>query len=197
MIKNSRTRKYITDAERERLIAAQKGERHELRNIALLRLGFGTGLRAGELQSLLVKDVILPECPPTTDNPNNIRLIILGEKTKESVFKYIEYRHQDAIKKNNQLSPSDPLFASQKGGQFKGKDLINLISRIFKKAGIIASSHSFRVTFANNFSKHNSDSKTLQSMLRHKSAAMALKYMSNSNKMTEQLINNAIRKIQD
>lgn len=202
-----RKARYIPKDERERLILCQTGSRYEKRNIALLRLGFGTGMRACELRDLCFYNLfdqnwqLLQTCHIYSDQTKggygDGDFYVLGKKTRQAILDYLEWRREKAKQEGKQLSLNDPLFHSQKGGRFKEKDLIILIKRIFRSAGVEGSSHSFRRTFATNFTKNNKDVKALQVTLRHRSAAMSLGYVFKNSETVKEMIINAGNVVQD
>src|SRR5262249_6320799 len=132
------------------------GTRTEVRDRALLFLQYATGMRAGELSSLDVGDVlhrgaIRREFRLGTDDTKYCRArTIYLESTKaiHAVLAYLRRRRPDL-----NFTGNEPLFTGQKrtrGGSFRltANSVVQIFARIYERAGIVgASSHSGRRWF--------------------------------------------------
>lgn len=189
--------RYITEKERERILKCQSGNKYEERNLAIVYLGFSTGMRAHELKNLKMYNLFDQEwCLRETCHLEgwqtkgeygagsfSIRL----KRVRSAMLEYIDYR-----KKRKNIKLDDFFFITQKRGQFKGTSMPNLIRQIFRDAGIYdASSHSMRRTFATDFSYANPNPKLLQTVLRHKTSAMSLNYVAVNPRIIEDTIDKA------
>ena len=102
--------KYLTPMDIMKVERTQKGKKHELRNLTLFHYGLGTGMRLGELATLLVDDVWYQGKPLEevvlvyqVTKQGRSRTVIVGEtaqqwliewmKFKEETYKYDELRN--------------------------------------------------------------------------------------------------------
>lgn len=189
---------YISHKERERLILCQAGEKYEKRNVALIRLGFATGFRACEIRDLCFFNIyndnweLKEDCyiysEQTKGTYGEGEFFLVGKKVRRSIQDYVDER-----KYAETLSLNDAVFRSKKGGHFKVNALRILIKNIFNKASVTGSSHSFRRTFATDFTKNNPDPKALQKALRHASPVMSLEYVSKNPELIKHIIKNFVQ----
>lgn len=144
--------RVLTLAEFKRAEKAAMLTRHALRNRALLYLSFSLALRACELRRLRICDVLSPD-EKLFDEINLLKSMTKGKKqrhvyltNKKTIEVLEEYLHY--LKSNSKLRYNDPLFKSQKGGEFLPGDMVRVFTNIFKAAGLVgARSHSGRRTF--------------------------------------------------
>jgi integrase/recombinase XerD len=119
------------------------------RNEMLLIVGIGLALRASELVGLEVGDVYDGENAKSyvtiracTAKFNKERLIRIGDDIQSAIVDFIAWKED----KRESVSPSAPLFVSQKGGHLTRQALFEIVKRIFRKAKIDQSPHCLRKT---------------------------------------------------
>jgi integrase/recombinase XerD len=187
--------RYLWPEEIERIYRCQTGERYEKRNIAICKIGYCTGMRVSELALLEVgncfdENVTLLKHyglkPHQTKGGYGARAFFLSKSAKKALIEYMEERMKRANALGIQITPSSPLFVSQRAkyreARFSENALANFIKYMFLKAGVKndstgrASSHSFRRTFATEFSKKYSNPKVTQVLLGHSTIHMTMRY---------------------
>ena len=142
--------RVLTNAEFMRAEKAAMLTRHGLRNKAMLYMSFAMALRACELRRLRIRDVLSPDgtlleeinlLSRMTKAKKQRHVYLTNKKARKVLMEYI-----DSIKKCAKWD--DPLFKSQKGGEFLPSDIVRVFTNIFKLAGLAnARSHSGRRTF--------------------------------------------------
>ena len=177
--------KVLTEKEFKRLLKVVTAGSHAKRNIALLYVSFGLGLRAKEMSLLQIKHVLNEKNNALFEEINLIGKMTKGEKqrhiyltnqkVRKALLDYIEERkHEDG----KLFSYHAPLFRSQKGDKFSPNALQQLFSQMYKQAGIVgASSHSGRRTFATRLIERGVDIKAVSRLMGHASISMTAQYV--------------------
>ncbi len=154
-------------------------------------LGLNVGLRAKELASLKVSDVL------TDDFKIRDMCVLAKEQTKRDEANRIffnkairkqlaTYLNDDAFK-HLQHRKDSTLFITKNNTAFTTNTLVNLFAQLFKLANIQqASTHSFRRTFATVLNDNATNVFTIQKLMRHKNIATTMLYV---NVTDTQLIN--------
>lgn len=174
----------LTDSQFKRAVAVTRGMVSAKRNVALLHVSFALGLRAKEMASLCVRDVLASTgdlkdevlLTRATTKGGKQRLIYLSNKeVRRALLEYInERRFEEAIP----VHPDSPLFKSQKGGAFSPNTMQMLFKRIYVATGIdSASSHSGRRTFATSLIERGVDIKAVSRLMGHSTVAMTASYV--------------------
>lgn len=125
-----------------------------VRNYAIVQLLLQSGLRVGELNNLLVKDVVMRErsgCVNVVDGKGRKhREIPLNSIARRALTNYLKLR--------NSSEPDDVLFTTKRGEQGTIRALQALISGLAKRANITrinVTAHTLRHTFATQFLQAN------------------------------------------
>jgi integrase/recombinase XerD len=157
--------RILDTAEVERMFAAAEdrassGEPNGLRNLALLELLYGSGLRATELVSL----------PRAAVRPDQPFLMIRGKGSKDRLVP-ISTRAQTAVTKWLEAAPGGRpwLFASGKSHLSRMR-LFQIVRAMAADAGIVperVSPHVLRHAFATHLLSGGADLRVLQSLLGH------------------------------
>lgn len=138
---------------------ASSGEAEAVRNLALLELLYGSGLRASEL-------VTLPRRAVRVDQPY---LILLGKGSKERLVP-VSSRALDAVRRWRDASPETPwLFPSGKKHLSRVR-LFQIVRSLAADAGIApdrVSPHVLRHAFATHLLAGGADLRALQTLLGH------------------------------
>lgn len=142
------------------------------RDKAIILLLLDTGMRAGELTGLLVRDVDL----------KNRRLIVLGKGAKErslpfcaatgkAIWRYLQ-------SERGEHTPKDSLFVTLEGDPLSQNTLLQLVNRLGEKAGVPdCHPHRFRHTFSVNFLRNGGNAYELQALLGHTTLEMVKHYV--------------------
>jgi integrase/recombinase XerD len=153
--------------------------RHAARNKAIILASFLSGMRAHELASLKIGDVV--------DEEGRIRneIVLTAAQTKGSrsrrVFVNAKLKRELAayVKTDCANKPlSSPLFVSQKDGAFSPNTMCQLFLNIYSGCGIKgASSHSGRRTFITNLASKSVSVRVLAELAGHSSIATTQRYI--------------------
>lgn len=141
--------------------------RHALRDQAIMLVSHYLGLRAKELAMLTIGDVL--------DRHGRVREVIKLKKTKGDKVREVFLVHdrtrqtlESYLATRRDLSDRDaPVFKSQKGGAFSPGSMQRQCARIYRGAGIKASSHSGRRSFATRLIERNADIYAVKELLGH------------------------------
>lgn len=174
----------------DRVLAVAEQSGNARRNVALLYVSFGAGLRAKEMALLRLGDVLDHEGKLLYEI-NLLRHMTKGNKQRtlylnnKKVRKAIEDYLADRCQANEVMTHQSPLFRSQKGGFFSPNAMQQVFAAIYRDAGITgASSHSGRRTFATNLDDKGVNLKALQRLMGHSSIKMTAEYVEdNPNKL--------------
>ncbi len=182
-MRKQRRAQVITESEFRRVIAVAKETNHGKRNAALVYMSFALGLRAKELATLRIADVL--------DDSRKLRdEVMLGRQhTKGGKQRLIYLSNRDARRyltdyinerrdSSQSLRAEAALFQSGKGGAFTPNTMQMLFKRLFREAGLPdASSHSGRRTFATSLIEGGADLKAVSKLMGHSSVAMTARYV--------------------
>ena len=148
------------------------------RDLAILELLYGTGLRVSELVSLNLADV----------NPNHRILRVLGKGGKERVVPFGEVA-ADAlgswlrIRSGIQGTGGDAesVFLNARGGRLSDRSVRTVVRRYLGEAGLVrlagaVSPHTLRHAFATHLLDRGADLRAIQELLGHSSLATTQKY---------------------
>ena len=167
----------------KRTIKFQKSTKYGLRNRVLLMISFYLGLRAKEMSSLIVADLVdrngdlKEECmlkKHQTKRSKQRRFYLTNEKLKKVLVEYLETKKD----RDGNLDLDQPLIKSQKGGAFDPNTLQQLFHQMYKCVGIEASSHSGRRTMATRQADRGVSIRNLQVILGHSSISSTALYIS-------------------
>ncbi len=169
----------LSQAEIRRIDKCLTGNRHELRNRALLYVGLGSGMRISELVALRVKHVA-----PHGRVLNRVVLEKHSTKSKQSrtvaLSKQAVSHLRDYLKSRTRpLEPDAPVFPSQKHPRrpMNATWAVQLLDKMFVDAGVAnASSHSLRRTHANSLRRNGVDLMIIKEQLGHSSLSTTQRY---------------------
>lgn len=151
--------------------------RYSTRNRTMLLTSFYSGMRVGEIASLLVGDVqnedgtikreIRLSAAQTKGNVG--RVVFVNDKLRTEIATYLQsYKTKDA---------THPLFYTEKSEGFSANTLTQWFFWLYKKSGVVASSHSGRRTFITNLANKGVGVRVLASLAGHKSIATTQVYI--------------------
>ena len=172
----------------KRTIKFQRSTKYGLRNQVLLMISFYLGLRAKEMSSLIVGDLVdrngdlKEECSlkkHQTKRSKQRRFYLTNEKLKKVLVEYLETKKD----RDGNLDLDRPLIESQKRGSFSPNTLQQLFHQMYKCVGIEASSHSGRRTMATRQADRGVSIRNLQVILGHSSISSTALYISENPKI--------------
>ena len=164
--------------------------RHPARNRAIVLTSFLTGMRAHELASLKLSDVMRADGRIRSEftlsaeqtKGHHARRVFVNSALQRELAHYIRLVRCDC-------HPSEPLFASQKAGAFSANTMCQLFLNIYKDCGIKgASSHSGRRTFITNLASKSVSVRVLAILAGHSSIATTQRYID----VNDQQLRNAV-----
>jgi integrase/recombinase XerD len=164
--------------------------RHAARDRAIVLTSFLSGMRAHELASLQLGDVIgeggrlrdeiILEASQTKGS--HARRVFVNAKLKKELGGYIKLACVDG-------KPTDPLFRSQKRRAFSANTMCQLFLNIYSECGIKgASSHSGRRTFITNLASKSVSVRVLAVLAGHSSISTTQRYID----VNDQQLRNAV-----
>ena len=178
----------LTSEQFKRTLKFQKSTKHGLRNQVLLMISFYLGLRAKEMSSLIVSDLVdcngdlKEECmlkKHQTKRSKQRRFYLTNDKLKKVLVEYLETLKD----RDGNLDLEQPVIKSQKGGSFDPNTLQQLFHKMYKCVGIDASSHSGRRTMATRQADRGVSIRNLQVLLGHSSISSTVLYISENPKI--------------
>jgi integrase/recombinase XerD len=153
----------LTDAEIRSVFQTIKTARYAERNRLAFVLSIFAGLRVGEIAALTIGDVAKPDNKvrlEITLGPRG-RTAVLSNRVRGEIAAYLQTRHPCRL--------DEPLIASQRDGRpFSSVSLSILFKEIYEAAGVRASSHSGRRTFAVRLHAKGVAMRTIQKLMGHR-----------------------------
>ena len=171
--------KALNDNEIKVLKALINNEPHKQRNMAIFMLGLKCGLRASEIATLRLSQVVeadgsLRETTNMKGKGSKVaRIYLTNADLRKALENWLEVREDDV--------DSDSLFYTQKRQalrpQYVARYLLELMQRANIKEG---SSHSLRRTFANTLMDKGVNIRDIKELMRHSSIATTQLYFETS-----------------
>lgn len=176
--------RVLTDAEFRRVLKIAAADRHGKRNVALLYVSFGLGLRAKEMSALSICDVMAKDGSlkevislraVMTKEAKHRHIFLTNSKVRAALEAVLAERK---AKDGTLFNVNAPLFRSNWGERFTPNSLGQVFHRLFEAAGLDgASSHSGRRTFATRLIEKGIDIKAVAKLMGHASIAMTARYV--------------------
>ena len=166
-------------------LSKEQGER----NLAIIELLYGCGLRVSELVDLKISDLFFNEnFIKVTGKGNKQRLIPIGNITKQNVNNYL----QNSRNKIKVISAfNDHVFLNRRGKNLTRAMIFTIVKNLAKKANFSKSisPHTFRHSFATHLLENGADLRTIQQLLGHESITTTEIYMHLDNKYLSEALN--------
>ncbi len=161
--RNRRLPQFLTAEEMKELLGCLGGESlKDKRDRAILELLYATGIRVGELVSLMVRDVDM----------RSRRLKVSGKGGKERVIPFTKTAG-DLMEGSLYARPEgdEGLFLSVNGNRLHERDVRRIVDSCVKKAAITKriSPHKIRHSFATHLLENGADLRSVQELLGHES----------------------------
>lgn len=182
--------RVLTDKELRTVLNGTKLTRYTQRNRLMVMLSYCAGLRACEIASLRINDVmgsdgeakhtVLLERWQTKGKQR--QEAVISEKLRKEITQYVrEYRRYAA--------ENAPLLVSQKGGAFSSQTIQQVFRQLYKQVGMDgASSHSGRRTMLTKLAERGVHARVIQQIARHSSLSTTQRYID----VSPHLLRNAI-----
>jgi len=139
------------------------------RNIAIIEVLYGCGLRVSELVNLKISNIYFnDDFIRVTGKGDKQRLVPLGGMAKKHILIYM---NEIRIHLNIQKGHEDFLFLNRRGKQLTRVMIFTIIKTLAEKAGIRKniSPHTLRHSFATELIQRGADLRAIQDMLGHES----------------------------
>lgn len=162
--------RLLTKTEIKRVLAVVDANRHAERNRAVFYLSFYSGLKACEIASLKLGDIVDGQRQVKSQfvleqhqtKGNERQRIIVSTKLQNLLQQYV-----DTVYTNQSLNSA--FIRSQKGNHFSPLTIVQLFARIYASAGIAgASSHSERRQFITTLAENQINIRVIQALARHR-----------------------------
>ena len=171
--------RILTKAEFKRVLAVIDAHRYSERNRAIFYLSFLGGLRAIEIASLKLSDVVDDDFKVKTQLVLQANMTKGHERNRVIVSKALQKalkRFVDRVCKSKALNT--PLIVSQKGGKFSPLTIVQLFAKFYKKAGVAgASSHSGRRQYITALAENQINIRVIQALARHSHINTTMRYI--------------------
>ena len=170
----------LKDEQVKRLLKTTRITRHSARNRLVIILSYYVGLRACEIASLKVGDVVDGEgnikdtvlLTKDMTKGSKANSVYLSEFVKKEIQKYLESNTERLV------TLKSPLIYSQRtGGHFSSQTLQILFKTLYSNVGINASSHSGRRKFITDLSEKGVSVRVIQELARHRDLATTQRYI--------------------
>jgi len=165
------------------VLAIVDGNKHAERNRAVVFLSFYAGLRACEIASLRLHDVVDEDRKVKSQmvlekhmtKGNERQRVMLNSVLRKELQKYV-----DSV--CNNYSFNDAFILSQKGGSFTPPTIVQLFARLYKQARIVgASSHTGRRQFITTLAENQVNVRVIQALARHRHFNTTMRYIDVNN----------------
>jgi integrase/recombinase XerC len=147
------------------------GDLHGIRDLAILELFYGTGIRESELINLDLPDVdIFNGLVKVMGKGSKERIVPLGGKAGEALQKYLRVRN-DLFSGNTDNDDKKSFFLTNKGKRFYRRGIYNIVRSYIKRAteSEKQSPHVLRHSFATHLLDNGADINAVKEMLGHSS----------------------------
>ena len=166
----------LSEEEATRLVSAPDDEALGVRDLALLELLYGAGLRVSEAATLDVPNLNFEagfvRC---FGKGSKERLVPLGRRAQEALHRYLDTLRPALVKRNPHVQA---VFLNRRGTRLTRQRIWQLIRRYAGKSGIAKriSPHTLRHSFATHLLTRGADLRTVQELLGHADIATTQRY---------------------
>lgn len=183
--------KTLSEKELKIVLATVAQGRHPARNRAMVLMSFLAGMRAGELASLKVGDVVAADGAVKNElrlgadqtKGSRGRVVMLGDKLRKELAAYVATLSNHA--------DDAPLFYSQVSrAGMSANTVAQLFLELYAKAGINgASSHSGRRTFITSLANKGVGVRVLMALAGHRHMSTTQRYIDLNDEMLKIAVN--------
>ncbi len=141
------------------------------RDLALMMLLYGSGLRLGEALALDVRDITGGETLRIVGKGNKARMVPLLARVREALLDYLRHRPDGP-------EPASPLFIGTRGGRLNPGVAQKRFRELRGRLGLPATAtpHAMRHSFATHLLGNGVDLRTIQELLGHASLTTTQRY---------------------
>lgn len=175
---------FLEEEELARLLGAFSGtEKNDLRNNAILRLLFSTGLRVSELTALNRDNINLEHGEfSIMGKGGKTRVVFMSDDARDALQNYLSKRHdQDealfikVISKNEKVKNAKD---EENTGRLTSRQMERIVQEAGKRAGIVkqVTPHTLRHSFATDMLRGGADLRSVQLLLGHANVATTQVY---------------------
>ena len=143
------------------------------RDLAILELAYGSGLRVGELEGLDTRDLDLRSAVVRTmGKGKKERLVPLGRKAVKALSRYVSLREAEAAEGESAL------FLGRGGKRLGQRSIRRMVRKYSLETGITGkvTPHTLRHSFATHLLHGGADLRVIQELLGHSSLSTTQKY---------------------
>ncbi|MCF7929991.1 MAG: site-specific tyrosine recombinase XerD [Acholeplasmataceae bacterium] len=161
-----------------------------LRNMALLELIYGSGLRVSELLDIKMEDIHLNQGYVIVKGKGDKeRMVPISDMSTIALRNYIVKSRESIIKDQK----TNYLFVNQDGQHLSRQGFFKLLKKLANDAGVttLCSPHTLRHSFATHLLENGMDLRTLQSLLGHEDISTTQIYTHISQKRIKEIYRNA------
>jgi len=156
----------LTKEEISGIIGSALSQGHKKRDIALIELIYGAGLRVSEITSIKLEDISFEKgTMKIRGKGNRERIAFLNKNSVEAVKKYMEERAA-----GKKPAESGWLFVNNRGSRLSRQSVWKIVKRI-SAAGKCVTPHTYRHSFATHLLEAGLDLRIVQELLGHKTLA--------------------------
>lgn len=170
----------------------KRGKRYNTRDLCIISLGFTTGLRVSAITEINVSDIDFDNNTITVIEKGNIkRKIMIGDKTKELLLKWINERNKLLIGHE----PTDALFINKNKTRISTTSIRKMIAKESYNINKHVTPHKMRSTCATNLYEATGDIYLVQAQLGHSNIANTRRYAKISNEkitLATSILNNLV-----
>jgi len=148
----------------------EEASRLMMRDLALVELLYGSGLRASEVVNLTMQDVNMPQrILRILGKGNKQRLVPITKPCQQTLSLYLKDVRSMLIKDLDASQLSNHVFLNQHGRKLTVRGLEYILSQLAKRSGIAfhLHPHQLRHTFATQLLDNGADLRTIQELLGH------------------------------
>lgn len=158
-----------------------------VRNLCILELLYGTGIRVSELCDIKLQDIdFYNNIILIRGKGNKERYVPVHEKLKDILLDYINQARNDLLKDSDQIT--DKLFVNHRGGSLTTRGIRVILEKLVEEAGlnIKLSPHMLRHSFATHLLDFGADLRSVQKLLGHENLSTTQIYTYVSKKQLQE-----------
>lgn len=180
--------KALPVGDTKKLLSAFVKGRWMLRDAAMIELMYSSGLRVSELVGLRVRDINLNAgFLRVTGKGSKERVVPVSERALRIVKKYMAGLRAELLNRPRGAKDSDFLFLTARGGPMTRQRFWQALRGYARAAGIEASPHVLRHSFATHLLEGGADLRSLQKMLGHSDISTTQIYTKVSQERTKKV----------
>lgn len=168
---------FLSTREMTRLVSMPEG-RFAVRDLALIELIYGAGIRLSEAHGLDVRKIDLKRGEVRVlGKGNRERIVPIGREAARAVTIYLELRESESAGGGGAPPQGEsPLFINQRGGRLSRRGIQRRIALYLGRFGEGLSVHSLRHSFATHLLEGGADLRAVQELLGHNHLSSTQRY---------------------